>query len=77
MALKLSTQDMERIAGSANLEETLADIKNIRLRFENSLDTEASEKVYVDSIVAMETSASDELSSGAITQVSLNGSKAF
>ena len=66
----LSTDDMERVAGNASFEDTIADIENIRLRFENSQQANVLENAFIDSIVALSDPASQP-STGTIIQLGL------
>jgi len=53
----LNDSEMIRVAGKGGLNDTLSDIKSIRLRFENQSEPLVRQDVYIDSIVA--TSASE------------------
>ena len=67
---KLSVHDMERVAGVVSFEDTIANIKNIRLRFENSQQSNVLENAFIDSIIAYADPVSDP-SIGTIIQLGL------
>ena len=52
LRFNLSQIDMERIDGKGNFNTTIADVKNIRLRFENAKKAGFRQDAYIDSIVA-------------------------
>lgn len=54
LRFRLVATDMERIEGSSTFESTLSDIKNIRLRFENSRQAGFRQDAYIDSITAVQ-----------------------
>ena len=66
----LSSDDMERVAGAASFEDSIANIQNIRFRFENTQQTNVLENAFIDSIVALADPVS-EPSTGTIIQLGL------
>lgn len=51
---RLSAIDMERVEGTGSFADTLSNVKNIRLRFENSKQTGFRQDAYIDSIIAVQ-----------------------
>ncbi|WP_309397717.1 hypothetical protein [Cerasicoccus maritimus] len=45
--------EMERVSGKSSFNETLAEIKSIRLRFENQIESRARQDVYIDSVIVI------------------------
>ena len=54
LRFRLLPSDMERIEGKSSLKATLSDIKNIRLRFENTRKAGFRQDAYIDSVVAIQ-----------------------
>ncbi len=50
----LSPSDMERVDGQGPFQNTISNIKNIRLRFENSRRSGFRQDAYIDSIIAVQ-----------------------
>ncbi|WP_309385997.1 hypothetical protein [Cerasicoccus frondis] len=48
----LLDSEMERVSGKCSFNETLTNINNIRLRFENEIEPQVRQDVYIDSILA-------------------------
>ena len=63
---ELSEVDMERVSASESLSNVLANVINIRLRFENTSQAGVMEDAHIDSIAA----TTDPLESGTIIQIS-------
>ena len=49
---RLISTDMEQIDGQSSLKDVLSDVKNVRIRFENSRKAGFRQDAYIDSIVA-------------------------
>jgi len=54
LRFRLSPSDMERVEGVASFQNTLSNLKNIRLRFENSRRSGFRQDAYIDSITAVQ-----------------------
>ena len=54
LRFRLSPLDMERVEGQGQFPGTLSNIKNIRLRFENSRRSGFRQDAYIDSITAVQ-----------------------
>lgn len=54
LQFKLSESDMTRESGDSSLQDTLAAVSNLRLRFENDKSPSAREDAYISSIIAVE-----------------------
>lgn len=50
----LSPSDMERVEGTATFANTISNIRNIRIRFENSRNSGFRQDAYIDSITAVQ-----------------------
>ena len=54
LRFRLNTRDMERVEGSGSFEDVVSNIKNIRMRFENSRRSGFRQDAYIDSIKAIQ-----------------------
>ena len=54
LRFRLSPSDMELVEGSGQFQSTISNIKNIRLRFENSRRSGFRQDAYIDSITAVQ-----------------------
>lgn len=54
LRFRLNTRDMERVEGSGSFESVISNIKNIRIRFENSKRPGFRQNAYIDSIKAIQ-----------------------
>ena len=54
LRFRLSPSDMELLEGSGQFQSTISNIKNIRLRFENSRRSGFRQDAYIDSITAVQ-----------------------
>ncbi len=53
LSFNLSEAEMDRVAGSGTFADTLADVDNLRLRFENAQEVNVGQTAYVSSIAAI------------------------
>lgn len=54
LRFRLSAIDMERVEGAGTFPDTIGNIKNVRLRFENSKRSGFRQDAYIDSITAVQ-----------------------
>jgi hypothetical protein len=54
LRFRLSPSDMERVEGTGSFKKSIASIKNIRIRFENSRRSGFRQDAYIDSITAVQ-----------------------
>ena len=54
LRFRLSPSAMERVEGSGSFKDTISNVKNIRLRFENTKRPGFKQDVYIDSIKAVQ-----------------------